>query len=67
MKEESLEFLRKLVGTPSPSGFEWNIQSVIRQRLAGFAGLDANQMHKHLLHQVLLLFEIVRQLRGNLV
>src|SRR5687768_11909831 len=38
MREESLAFLRKLLTTPSPTGFEVAGQRVWRDYVAGFAG-----------------------------
>jgi endoglucanase len=33
MHDSSLQFLRELIGVASPSGFEWNIQKILRRRL----------------------------------
>lgn len=33
MNKESIELLRELIGTASPSGFEWGIQEVLRRRM----------------------------------
>jgi len=37
MREESRSFLERLVNTPSPSGFEWPAQEVIREYLTPYA------------------------------
>lgn len=33
MNKESLEFLKSLIGTASPSGFEWGIQAILRRHM----------------------------------
>src|SRR5262245_33310515 len=38
MREESLAFLRSLVETGAPSGFEQPVQNLYRDYVAGFAG-----------------------------
>ncbi len=45
MHKDSLDFLRELVDTPSPSGFEWGIQQIIRRRMEGFC--DEARMDVH--------------------
>jgi len=36
MDKSSLSFLEELIGTPSPSGYEWKIQEIIRRRMKGY-------------------------------
>lgn len=38
MNQESLDFLATLIGTASPSGFEWGIQSVLQNRMKEYCG-----------------------------
>ncbi len=33
MQKESLDFLKQLIGTASPSGFEWGIQAILKKRM----------------------------------
>ena len=34
MQKESVDFLKQIIGTASPSGFEWGIQTLLRSRMA---------------------------------
>ena len=45
MNSDSLEFLRTLLETPSPSGFEQRIQEVVRQYVAPFADSVSTDVH----------------------
>jgi len=36
MQKESLDLLRELIGIPSPSGYEWNIQDTLRRRMKNY-------------------------------
>ncbi len=36
MQKESLDFLRQMIGTASPSGFEWRIQEVLKRHMRPF-------------------------------
>ncbi|MEI6516135.1 MAG: M42 family peptidase, partial [bacterium] len=33
MQKESFDFLKQLIGTASPSGFEWGIQAILKKRM----------------------------------
>ena len=37
MREDTFEFLRQLVDTPGPSGYEQQVQKVYRDRVSGYA------------------------------
>jgi putative aminopeptidase FrvX len=45
MREESLEFLKQIVNTPSPSGYEQKAQAVFRE----YAGRFADEVHTDVL------------------
>ncbi len=45
MNPEALDFLRTLLETPSPSGFEQRIQEVVRQYVAPFADAVSTDVH----------------------
>jgi endoglucanase len=45
MNADSLEFLKRLVETPSPSGFEQPIQEVVRRYVAPFADSVTTDVH----------------------
>lgn len=45
MNRDSLEFLRKIMETPSPSGFEVGVQKIIRERLKHFADDVKTDVH----------------------
>jgi endoglucanase len=45
MNAESLTFLRELLETPSPSGYEQRIQEVVRRYVAGFADSVTTDVH----------------------
>ena len=45
MNAESLEFLRRLLETPSPSGYEQPIQEVVRKYVASFADTVTTDVH----------------------
>ena len=45
MQKESLDLLREMIGIASPSGYEWNIQEVLRRRMKHYCDevrLDVN-------------------------
>lgn len=48
MKKDSLEFLEKLLDTPSPSGFETEIQKVVKRRMSRFADDIIPDVHGNL-------------------
>jgi len=48
MEKESLQFLTKLLETPSVSGFETKIQQVIRKRVSPFADSVESDVHGNL-------------------
>jgi len=45
MNTDSLEFLRRLLETPSPSGYEQPIQKVVREYAGGFADRITTDVH----------------------
>lgn len=45
MRPESLDFLRRLLETPSPSGFEQPIQKIVREYAADFAEKITTDLH----------------------
>jgi endoglucanase len=45
MKNESIDFLRDLINTPSPSGFEANAASVWKKRTKSFADSVSSDVH----------------------
>ncbi len=45
MREESFEFLRQIVNTPSPSGYEWKAQAIFRE----YTGRFADEVHTDVL------------------
>jgi len=45
MREESLQFLKKLVKTPSPSGFEQPVQVLIKEEMRKFADEVKTDIH----------------------
>ena len=45
MQPESLDFLKQLLETPSPSGFESRIQDVVREHVGGFADEVTTDLH----------------------
>jgi len=45
MRPESLEFLRRLIETPSPSGFEQPVQRLVREYVAPFADEVRTDVH----------------------
>ena len=45
MRREALDFLKRLVETPSPSGFEQPAQKVVRQQMADIADEGATDVH----------------------
>lgn len=45
MNQDSLDFLAKLIGTPSPSGFEWGVQGVLRPRLQQYCDSVRTDVH----------------------
>lgn len=45
MREESLQFLRNLIETPSPSGFEQPVQRVVREYAAPYADEIKTDVH----------------------
>jgi len=49
MNKESLDFLKKLLETPSPSGFEQNIQRVVRKRMTAYADEISVDVHGNLI------------------
>jgi endoglucanase len=49
MSPDALEFLRKLLETPSPSGYEQRIQQVVREYVASFADQTATDVHGNLI------------------
>ncbi|MBI2435516.1 MAG: M42 family metallopeptidase [Candidatus Hydrogenedentes bacterium] len=50
MRKESLEFLKKLLDTPSPSGFEQEIQKVCRKYIEPFAEEIYKDVHGNQYH-----------------
>ncbi|MCB0324104.1 MAG: M42 family metallopeptidase [Bdellovibrionales bacterium] len=48
MHKESFEFLKKLLETPSPSGFEQQIQKVVKRRMSQFADEIEVDVHGNL-------------------
>ncbi len=52
MQKDALEFLFKLLETPSPSGFESAIQRVVRKRVQGFADSVRVDVHGNLIATV---------------
>lgn len=49
MDTASFEFLRRLLETPSPSGFEEPVQRVVREYVAGFADEIRTDLHGNLI------------------
>lgn len=49
MQKESREFLNKLLMTPSPSGFEQKIQSVVKKRMKSYADEISVDVHGNLI------------------
>ncbi len=49
MRKESLQFLRKLIETPSPSGFEQPAQKLIRQYMKKYADEVRTDVHGNLM------------------
>ncbi len=49
MNAESLEFLQRLLETPSPSGYEQPIQQVVRDYVSSFADATATDVHGNLI------------------
>ena len=49
MNKESLDFLFKLLETPSPSGFEQPVQKVVRKRMAKYADTIKVDVHGNLI------------------
>ncbi len=45
MNAEAMDFLRRLLETPSPSGYEQPVQEVVRQYVAGFADSVTTDVH----------------------
>lgn len=45
MRKESLDFLKELIETPSPSGFEENAQKLVRQRLKKYCDRVDTDVH----------------------
>ena len=45
MRKESYEFLKKIVETPSPSGFEQPVQRIVRERMKPFADDIKTDVH----------------------
>ncbi|MBI3837042.1 MAG: M42 family metallopeptidase [Planctomycetia bacterium] len=45
MNAESLEFLRRLLETPSPSGYEQPVQEIVRQYVSPFADTVTTDVH----------------------
>ena len=45
MKDSSRDFLFRLLGTPSPSGYEWPIQALVRSYLDGVADAVSTDSH----------------------
>ncbi len=45
MNAEAMDFLRHLLETPSPSGYEQPVQEVVRQYVAGFADSVTTDVH----------------------
>ena len=45
MRKDSLAFLRKLLDTPSPSGFEQRVQDVVRAHVSAFADEVTTDVH----------------------
>lgn len=49
MQKDSFEFLKKLLETPSPSGFEQEIQRVVRRRVSSYADSVEVDVHGNLI------------------
>ena len=49
MQTESKEFLYSLLTTPSPTGFEQEIQRVVKKRMAPFAETIETDLHGNLI------------------
>jgi putative aminopeptidase FrvX len=49
MNADSLEFLRRLLETPSPSGYEQPVQKVVREYVASFADRVTSDVHGNLI------------------
>lgn len=49
MKKESIEFLRALVATPSPSGYEMGIQEILRERFGSVCDEVRTDVHGNLI------------------
>jgi putative aminopeptidase FrvX len=49
MNDDALEFLRLLLETPSPSGYEQRIQQVVRDYVASFADRTTTDVHGNLI------------------
>ncbi len=45
MNQDSTDFLRELIGTASPSGFEWGIQNILRKRMKPFCDEVRSDVH----------------------
>ena len=45
MRKESYDFLKRIVETPSPSGFEQPVQRVVRKRMKPFADTITTDVH----------------------
>ena len=53
MNAESLAFLRRLLETPSPSGFEQPIQQVVREYVSEFADHLTTDVHGNVIQGIL--------------
>ena len=49
MQKESLDFLKEIIGVPSPSGFEHGIQSVVRRRMEPYCDEIRADVHGNLI------------------
>ncbi len=49
MQKESLDFLKQLLVTPSPSGYEMGIQDLIRRRIGSYCERTTTDLHGNLI------------------
>ena len=49
LSKESINFLYKLLRTPSPTGFEVPVQRVVRNRMKQYADLIESDVHGNLI------------------
>ena len=49
MQKESVDFLKQLLVTPSPSGYEMGIQDLIRRRIGSYCDRTTTDLHGNLI------------------